>query len=83
MIGRRAQVLREAAGPGRRPRDHGVPGLCGELPKITLPQSSMIKPLSEDGTTALSTVWTSDDATESVVRDVAAMRERSGPTGPT
>ena len=35
----------------------------------------MIKPLSEDGTTALSTVWTSDDATESVVRDVAAMRE--------
>ena len=50
-------------------------GICGELPKITLPQSSMIKPLSEDGSTALSTVWTSDDATESVVRDVAAMRE--------
>ena len=24
--GRRAQALREAAGPGRRPRDHGVPG---------------------------------------------------------
>ena len=26
MMRRRAQVLREAADPGRRPRDHGVPG---------------------------------------------------------
>ena len=47
---------------------------CGELPPITLPQSSTIKATSEDQTTQLTTVWTRDDATETVVRDVAAMR---------
>lgn len=48
---------------------------CGELPDQTYQQSSPIKPQSEDLSTSLTTVWTSDDATESVSRDVAAMRE--------
>ena len=50
---------------------------CGELPPITPPQSSTIKPTSEDQTTQLVTVWTSDDATETVVRDVADDARRS------
>ena len=53
---------------------------CGELPQITYQPSSPIKPYSEDQTTQISTtVWTADDATESVVRDVAAMREAVKP----
>jgi RND superfamily putative drug exporter len=48
---------------------------CGELPKITYAQSSPIKPTTQDQTTQLSTVWTKDDATETVVRDVQAMRD--------
>ena len=48
---------------------------CGELPTITYPQSSPIKPTTADLSTQLSTVWTSDDATETVVRDVQAMRD--------
>jgi RND superfamily putative drug exporter len=47
---------------------------CGELPPITPPQSSPIKAISEDQTTQLSTVWTRDDATETVVEDVASIR---------
>ena len=47
---------------------------CGELPPITPPQSSAIKATTEDLTTQLSTVWTSSDATETVVKDVGAMR---------
>jgi hypothetical protein len=39
---------------------------CGELPPIAPPQSSPIKAISEDQTTQLVTVWTSDDATEVV-----------------
>ncbi|MBE2314455.1 MMPL family transporter [Solirubrobacter sp. CPCC 204708] len=50
-------------------------GVCGELPAISPPQSSPITPFGNDGTTNLTTVWTRDDATESVVRDVAVMRE--------
>jgi RND superfamily putative drug exporter len=47
---------------------------CGELPPITPPPSSPIKAVSEDQTTQLTTVWTRADATETVVKDVAAMR---------
>ena len=52
---------------------------CGELPQITYQPSSPIKPYSEDQTTQISTVWTADDATESVVRDVAAIRDAVRP----
>jgi RND superfamily putative drug exporter len=52
---------------------------CGELPQITYQPSSSIKPYSEDQTTQLSTVWTSNDATEVVVRDVQAMRDTIRP----
>ena len=52
---------------------------CGELPTITYQPSSSIKPYSEDGTTQLSTVYTSNDATEVVVRDVQAMRDTIRP----
>jgi RND superfamily putative drug exporter len=52
---------------------------CGELPKITYAQSSPIKPTSQDQTTQLTTVWTSEDATETVVRDVQAMRDAVSP----
>ncbi len=47
---------------------------CGELPKLTPPPSAGINAESGDLTTQLTTVWTGDDATESVVRDVAAIR---------
>ena len=47
---------------------------CGDLPPITPPQSSLIKATSEDQTTQLTTIWTSDDATETVAEDVAAIR---------
>jgi RND superfamily putative drug exporter len=47
---------------------------CGELPSISYPQSSPIKSTTDDLTTQLSTVWTKDNATETVVRDVEAMR---------
>ncbi|MDA0166689.1 MMPL family transporter [Solirubrobacter ginsenosidimutans] len=47
---------------------------CGELPPITFAQSSVIKATSEDQTTQLVTAWTSQDATETVARDVKAMR---------
>jgi RND superfamily putative drug exporter len=47
---------------------------CGQLPEITAPQSANILSASEDQTTQFTTVWTSDDATETVVRDVAAIR---------
>jgi RND superfamily putative drug exporter len=47
---------------------------CGELPPITPPQSSVLKAASEDQTTQLVTVWTSDDATEVVAKNVATMR---------
>ncbi|WP_028066407.1 MMPL family transporter [Solirubrobacter soli] len=47
---------------------------CGELPQITYQPSSTIKPFSDDQTSQISTIWTSDDATETVVRDVAAIR---------
>ena len=50
--------------------------MCGAPPKITPPQSSPIaSSFGTDGQTVQSAVWTSDDATESVVRDVDAMRE--------
>ena len=47
---------------------------CGELPPLSPPPSSPIKATSEDQTTQLVTAWTKDDATETVVKDVAAMR---------
>ena len=47
---------------------------CGQLPPLAPPQSANILSTSEDQTTQFTTVWTSDDATETVVRDVAAMR---------
>jgi RND superfamily putative drug exporter len=47
---------------------------CGELPPITPPASSPIKATTEDQTTQLTTVWTRTDATETVAKDVAAMR---------
>ena len=55
----------------------------GDLPQITYQPSSSIKPFSEDQTTQLSTVWTKDDATETVVRDVYALfgQVRSGNSG--
>jgi RND superfamily putative drug exporter len=48
---------------------------CGELPSITYAQSSPIKPTVPDLSTQLSTVWTKDDATETVVRDVQRIRD--------
>lgn len=48
---------------------------CGDLPSISVPQSSQIKSVSADGSTLLSTMWTRDDATERVVSNVTAMRE--------
>ena len=48
---------------------------CGkDLPPIAPQQSSVIKAVSEDQTTQLVTAWTSQDATETVSRDVKAMR---------
>jgi RND superfamily putative drug exporter len=47
---------------------------CGELPKLTPPQSAGLGSESGDLTTQFTTVWTGDDATEAVVRDVAAIR---------
>ena len=47
---------------------------CGELPQITYQPSSTIKPYSADQTTQISTVWTADDSTDAVVRDVDAIR---------
>jgi RND superfamily putative drug exporter len=47
---------------------------CGDLPPITPPQSSPIKAVSEDQSTQLVTVWTSEDATEVVAENVATMR---------
>ena len=47
---------------------------CGDLPPLSPPQSSTIKATSEDQTTQLVTVWTKDDATETVVKDVATLR---------
>ena len=44
---------------------------CGELPPLSPPPSSPIKATSEDQTTQLVTAWTKDDATETVVGDVA------------
>jgi RND superfamily putative drug exporter len=52
---------------------------CGQLPQIIYQPSSSIKPYSEDGTTQLSTVYTSDDATETVVRDVQTIRDSIRP----
>ena len=52
---------------------------CGELPKITYQPSSPIKSNSEDQTTQLSTVWTKNDATDVVVRDVQAIRDTIRP----
>jgi RND superfamily putative drug exporter len=52
---------------------------CGELPQITYQPSSRIKPYSEDQTTQVSTVWTADDATDTVVRDVDAIRDAVRP----
>src|SRR3954471_21917696 len=54
---------------------------CGTAPKITYQQSSPIKDTSQDGTTRLTTVWTKDDATETVVRDVGLMRDITGHDG--
>src|SRR5215207_5046976 len=48
---------------------------CGDLPPLSPPQSSTIKSASEDLSTQFTTVWTRDDATDVVARDVAAMRE--------
>src|SRR4051812_8870091 len=54
---------------------------CGTAPKITYQQSSPIKDTSQDGKTHLTTVWTKDDATETVVRDVGLMRDIAGHDG--
>ncbi|RKQ88257.1 RND superfamily putative drug exporter [Solirubrobacter pauli] len=47
---------------------------CPNLPPERAPPPSDLKPLSQDGTTLLATIITSDDATESVNRDVATIR---------
>src|SRR4051794_5787955 len=54
---------------------------CGSAPKITYQQSSPIKDTSPDGKTHLTTVWTKDDATETVVRDVGTIRDTVGHHG--
>ena len=69
-------VLRPRTHPGRRARDHAGPArvrrAAAAHARRSRPASS---PTSQDQTTQFTTVWTSDDATETVVRDVAAMRE--------
>jgi RND superfamily putative drug exporter len=47
---------------------------CGEPPQLAPPPSAGLGSESGDLTTQYTTVWTSDDATETVVRDVAAIR---------
>ena len=47
---------------------------CGELPELAPPPSAGLGSESGDLTTQFTTVWTADDATEAVVRDVAATR---------
>jgi RND superfamily putative drug exporter len=47
---------------------------CGEVPPLMPPQSAGLTSEAQDQTTQFTTVWTGDDATEAVVRDVAAIR---------
>jgi RND superfamily putative drug exporter len=48
---------------------------CPNLPPERAAPASDLKPLSQDGSTLLGTIITSDDATETVVRDVSTIRD--------
>jgi RND superfamily putative drug exporter len=47
---------------------------CGDLSQSSSPATPATGPISEDGTTALVTVQTTDDATDRVTEDVATLR---------
>jgi len=48
---------------------------CGDLSESIAPSSPAVGPVSRDGTTALVTIQSRDDATDAVVRDVATIRQ--------
>ena len=53
---------------------------CGELPQITYRPRARSSRTSADQTTQISTVWTADDSTDAVVRDVDAIRAAVKPS---